>query len=142
MVFLFDTNHISVWQRGEGAQYERLCSHLEKHHGDQIYVSIVSFHELVNGWNAFSTKKRNSDSLVRTYFEFEKILRDFSVMQLVSFDQKAAEVFDDLNQKSLRVGSMDLRIASIAIANQMTLVTQNSVDFERVPGLSIQDWLV
>jgi tRNA(fMet)-specific endonuclease VapC len=141
-VFLFDTNHISAWQRGEGAQYERLCSHLEKHHGDQIYVSIVSFHELVNGWNAFSTKKRNSDSLVRTYFEFERIPRDFSVMQLVSFDQKAAEVFDDLNHKSLRVGSMDLRIASIAIANQMTLVTQNSVDFERVPGLSIQDWLV
>jgi tRNA(fMet)-specific endonuclease VapC len=142
VLFLFDTNHISVWQRGEGAQYERLCTHLEKHHGDQIYVSIVSFHELVNGWNAFSTKKRNSDSLVRTYFEFEKILRDFSVMQLVSFDQKAAEVFDDLNHKSLRVGSMDLRIASTAIANQMTLATQNSVDFERVPGLSIQNWLV
>jgi tRNA(fMet)-specific endonuclease VapC len=87
-------------------------------------------------------KKRNSDSFVRTYFEFEKILRDFSVMQLVSFDKKAAEVFDDLNHKSLRVGSMDLRIASIAIANQMTLATQKSVGFERVPGLSIQDWLV
>jgi len=103
---------------------------------------LCRFNELVNGWNAFSTKKRNSDSLVRTYFEFEKILRDFSVMQLVSFDQKAAEVFDDLNHKSLRVGSMDLRIASIAIANQMTLATQKSVDFERVPGLSIQNWLV
>jgi tRNA(fMet)-specific endonuclease VapC len=72
----------------------------------------------------------------------KKILRDFSVMQLVSFDKKAAEVFDDLNHKSLRVGSMDLRIASIAIANQMTLATQKSVGFERVPGLSIQDWLV
>lgn len=141
-MFLFDTNHISVWQRGEGAQYERLCTHLEKYNGDQIYVCIVSFHELVNGWNAFSAKKRNSDSLVRTYFEFEKILRDFSLMQILSFDRKAAEVFDDLNHQSLRVGSMDLRIASIAIANQMTLITQNSVDFERVPGLSIQDWLI
>jgi len=102
----------------------------------------VSFHELVNGWNAFSAKKRNSDSLVRTYFEFEKILRDFSLMQMLSFDRKAAVVFDDLNHQSLRVGSMDLRIASIAIANQMTLITQNSVDFERVPGLLIQDWLI
>lgn len=79
---------------------------------------------------------------MRAYFEFERILRDFSVMQLLSFDRKAAEVFDDLNHRNLRVGSMDLRIASIAIANQMTLITQNSVDFERVPGLSIQDWLV
>jgi tRNA(fMet)-specific endonuclease VapC len=88
------------------------------------------------------SQKRSSDSLVRAHFEFERILRDFSVMQLLSFDRKAAEVFDDLNHRNLRVGSMDLRIASIAIANQMTLITQNSVDFERVPGLSIQDWLV
>jgi tRNA(fMet)-specific endonuclease VapC len=37
---------------------------------------------------------------------------------------------------------MDLRIAAIAIANQMTLLTQNTVDFERIPGLSIGDWLL
>jgi tRNA(fMet)-specific endonuclease VapC len=37
---------------------------------------------------------------------------------------------------------MDLRIAAIAIANQMTLLTQNTVDFERIPGLQIDDWLV
>ncbi len=35
---------------------------------------------------------------------------------------------------------MDLRIASIAIANQMTLLTRNSVDFERIPNVSIEDW--
>ncbi len=37
---------------------------------------------------------------------------------------------------------MDLRIAAIAIANQMTLLTQNTVDFERIPGLAIGDWLL
>jgi tRNA(fMet)-specific endonuclease VapC len=37
---------------------------------------------------------------------------------------------------------MDLRIASIAIANQMTLLTRNRVDFERVPGLMFEDWTV
>jgi tRNA(fMet)-specific endonuclease VapC len=140
-VFLFDTNHISVWQRGEGAEYERLCAHLVNFTGEQIFVCVVSFHEMVNGWNAYSLKKRSSESLVRTYLEFENILKDYSVMQRLSFDRKAAEVFDELNQLRLRVGSMDLRIAAIAIANQMTLITQNTVDFERIPGLSIQDWL-
>jgi tRNA(fMet)-specific endonuclease VapC len=135
------TPNISDWQRGEGTEYEKLCAHLEEYTGDQIFVSIVSFHELVNGWNAYSVKRKNSESLVRTYFEFENILRDFSAMQLLSFDRKAAEVFDELNQQRLRVGSMDLRIAAIAIANQMTLLTQNTVDFERIPGLSIEDWL-
>lgn len=141
-MFLFDTNHISVWQRGEGLEYEKLCSRLERYTGEQFFVSIVSFHELVNGWNAYIAKRRGSESLVRAYAEFEGILRDFSAMQLLPFDRKSAEILDHLISCNLRVGSMDLRIASIAISNQMILLTQNSVDFERIPGLQIADWLL
>lgn len=141
-MFLFDTNHISVWQRGEGLEYEKLCSRLERYTGDQFYVSIVSFHELLNGWNAYMTKRRGSESLVRAYAKFEAILRDFSAMQLLPFDRKAAETLDHLISRNLRVGSMDLRIASIAISNRMILLTQNTVDFERIPGLQIADWLL
>jgi tRNA(fMet)-specific endonuclease VapC len=35
---------------------------------------------------------------------------------------------------------MDLRIASVELANDMTLLTRNTVDFERVPALRIEDW--
>lgn len=141
-MFLLDTNHISVWQRGEGKEFERLLTRLEKHTGDEIFVSIVSFHEMVNGWDAYIAKRCGSESLVRAYFEFENILRDFSSMQLLPFDSKSAEVLDQLMKQKLCVGSMDLRIAAIAIANQMALLTQNTVDFERVPGLQLEDWLV
>ena len=37
---------------------------------------------------------------------------------------------------------MDLRIGAIAIANGMTVLTCNTVDFERIPGLSFEDWTV
>jgi tRNA(fMet)-specific endonuclease VapC len=37
---------------------------------------------------------------------------------------------------------MDLRIASIAISRQMTVVTRNMVDYERIPGLVVQDWTI
>lgn len=36
---------------------------------------------------------------------------------------------------------MDLKIASIAIANGLTLLTSNTRDFEQVPGLIVEDWL-
>ena len=62
-------------------------------------------------------------------------------MQLLPFDQKAADVFDDLVRQKLGVGTMDLRIAAIAIANQMMLLTQNTVDFERIPNPQIDDWM-
>lgn len=47
-----------------------------------------------------------------------------------------------LKRKKIRVATMDLRIASIAISQQMTVVTRNTVDYERIPGLIVQDWTV
>lgn len=35
---------------------------------------------------------------------------------------------------------MDLRIASVALANDMTVLTRNRVDFERIPNLTVEDW--
>jgi len=36
---------------------------------------------------------------------------------------------------------MDLRIAGITLAHDATLLTRNSVDFEQVPGLRVENWL-
>jgi tRNA(fMet)-specific endonuclease VapC len=46
----------------------------------------------------------------------------------------------DTDHLGIRIPTMDQRIASIAIAQRMILVTRNTVDFERIPGLELQDW--
>ena len=60
------------------------------------------------------------------------------------FDEKAAEEYAKLRAHlasvGLLIGPNDLMIAAVALANQMTLVTHNTAEFSRVPGLLLEDW--
>jgi tRNA(fMet)-specific endonuclease VapC len=58
------------------------------------------------------------------------------------FDQTAYCHYDLFRSQQLRVGSQDLRIAAIVMANDGILVTRNRRDFEKVPNLSITDWTI
>jgi tRNA(fMet)-specific endonuclease VapC len=141
-MYLLDTNHIVCWQYGNSVEYGFLKSRLERISESDVFVSIVSFHEEIVGWNKYLSRATNSPAMVKAYSKFEQILRDFGSMQLLPFDNQAADVFDELVRRKIRrVGVMDLRIAAIAIANQAILLTQNTVDFERIPNLQIDDWM-
>ena len=60
------------------------------------------------------------------------------------FDDQAASIYGqiraDLAGKGLSIGPNDLMIAAIALAKGVTLVTHNTREFNRVAGLSIEDW--
>ena len=60
------------------------------------------------------------------------------------FDDRAAEEYGKvrahLAAPGTPIGPNDLLIAAIALANQMTLVTHNTTEFSRVPGLALEDW--
>jgi tRNA(fMet)-specific endonuclease VapC len=84
-------------------------------------VTIVSFHEQFNGWTKFIARAKASSGLVRGYTELEGVIDTFARAQVLPFSTAAAEVYVDLRARKVRVGAMDLRIASIAIANRMTL---------------------
>lgn len=57
------------------------------------------------------------------------------------FDARAADQFAVLRRQRIRVGTMDLKIASIALVNEALLVTANLRDFSLVPGLRCENWL-
>ena len=61
-------------------------------------------------------------------------------MNVLSFSDEAQERFDELRKRRIRIGTMDLRIASIALVEGATVLTANTRDFEKVSGLMIEDW--
>ena len=69
-----------------------------------------------------------------------RLFQDYAVGVLLGFDTAAASVFDDLTAQKVRVSTMDLRIAAIALSQNLILLTRNTQDFGRVPGLQTENW--
>ena len=49
--------------------------------------------------------------------------------------------FVSLQKQPVRSGTMDLKIAAIALAHDALLLTRNLVDFDKVPNLRVENWL-
>jgi tRNA(fMet)-specific endonuclease VapC len=69
-----------------------------------------------------------------------EILQGFSAIPVLPFDGSAAATLDGLRAQRVRVPTMDLRIAAIALSRGLILLTRNFGDFRRVPGLVLDDW--
>lgn len=139
-MFLFDTDHIGILQRRSEPEFSRFSLRAGNYDPTDFFTSIISFHEQVTGWNAYLNRAKTQRDVVLSYLRFEKILRDFSQRQILPFDEAASEVFESLKKQRVRIGTLDLRIAAIAIAKQLTLLSRNFQDFRKVPGLDVEDW--
>jgi tRNA(fMet)-specific endonuclease VapC len=58
----------------------------------------------------------------------------------LDFDEAAATQLQEIRRLKLGVGTMDLKIASIALSNKATLLTKNIKDFRQIPNLNVEDW--
>ncbi len=74
------------------------------------------------------------------YHKLNRFLENYRVIPVIPFDSTAAIEFERLRNLKIRVGTMDLKIAAVAIANNALLVTRNLADFQRIPNLQTADW--
>jgi tRNA(fMet)-specific endonuclease VapC len=142
MKFLMDTDHISILQKQAGAEYAVLMAHIATINRTDLLFCIVSFHEQALGCNSYIAQAKTSADVERGYRMFDRILTAFAAAHVLPFDNNATSVFDDLTTKRVRIATMDLRIASIALSRGLTVLTRNSRDFGKVPGLVIEDWTI
>ncbi len=74
----------------------------------------------------------------------QRLQRFFSRFKSMPFDDAAAQTYGllraALEKGGQPIGPNDMLIAAIALANDLTLVTHNTAEFSRVPGLSLEDW--
>jgi tRNA(fMet)-specific endonuclease VapC len=139
-VFVLDSDILSIIQDRDGVDFRRIQQRMAAVDPTRVFVSVITFHEQANGWNNYIRRARNADHVVHGYAMYERMLAEFLRLNVLSFNHAAAKIFADLRSQKIRIGTMDLRIAAVALANDMAVVTRNTVDFQRVPGLRIEDW--
>jgi tRNA(fMet)-specific endonuclease VapC len=113
-MFLLDTDYVVLMQRGPSAELDRLLDRMATYSDTDFYLPVVAFHEQMLGANAYISQAKSRREVVRGYEILHRVLTDFSDSQVLPFDDAAATAFDELRGRGVRVGTMDLRIASIA----------------------------
>jgi tRNA(fMet)-specific endonuclease VapC len=103
-------------------------------------VSIITLYEQLLGSHTYINRARTSDEVVRGYEIMARIRKDFTVSPTVLFDRTAASAFNSLRSQRIQLATMDMRIAAIALSCGLILLTRNSQDFGKVPGLTMEDW--
>ncbi len=140
-MYLLDTDHLSVLERG-GAESERLRRRLQAVLPDEVAATIVSYEEQTRGWLSYLARARSLEEQVASYGYLQRHLQVFCAVPLIAFDSAAAAIVRQLQRQRVRIGTMDLKIASIALAHDATLLSRNLTDFRKVPGLRVEDWTV
>jgi tRNA(fMet)-specific endonuclease VapC len=142
VTYLLDTDHITLLQRATGQAYARLQARIVQYPLAELAFAIISLHAQVVGCHAYINQARTTEELVRGYAMPATVLRTFTRATVLPFDAAVATVYGILVAQRVRLRRMDLRIAAIALARGLVVVTRNARDFGRVPGLEIQDWRV
>lgn len=131
MKFLLDTNICIFLIRN---QFESIRSHIRSHRVGEIGVSAITEAELRFGADTSAQPTKNHAVLERF----------FLTLPVLAFDSACAREYGRirafLKKKGTPIGSLDMLIAAHALSEGMTVVTNNTREFKRVPGLPIADW--
>lgn len=129
---LLDTNVAISLLAGKS---DSLLKRVLAHSRTSLAFSVVVVHELYYGAHKSQRVDHNLEAV-------RLLLRNFPVLELDQPDAVAAgEIRAALARNGKPIGPLDLLLAGQAKARDLTLVTNNTREFERVPGLRVEDWL-
>jgi len=132
MRYLLDTNIcIYLIKRYSPDILERF----REHPPQDVAISTITLFELQYGVEKSQFRRRSEDAL-------DKFLLPLNLIDLDrSAAVEAAAIRAQIEKKGISIGPYDLLIAGLARSRDMTLVTNNTKEFERVADLHLENWL-
>jgi tRNA(fMet)-specific endonuclease VapC len=131
---LIDTSILVAFERGQ----LDIATRVAGRQAEEAFLSVISASELLHGAH------RAGDSAIRArrLAFVEAVLTRFPVLEIdLEIARAHAALWSDLAQRGEMIGAHDAWIAATCVARDLTLVTANRREFNRVPGLRVENWL-
>lgn len=133
MAVLIDASILIEAERGR----LDLGPHVARRPDDESFLSVVTASELLHGVHRAATPQQRAR---RSAF-VEGVLERFPLLEIDLATARAhAQVWADLSATGSLIGPHDLWLAASCIAHGLVMVTANVREFERVPGLEVEEW--
>ena len=140
MFALIDSNHLRELVSLTSALGRRLHDRITAARAE-VFVGIVVVEEAMQGWMALLKRRAPGTAQVDVYARMQESLEAAVKLGVLPFDDDAALIFEGLRHSFPQDGQMDLKIAAICLAHDMTLLTRDAGDFKDIPGLRVENWL-
>lgn len=139
-MIVLDTDYVTFLERKGSPMAEFIHRQLLERNEPHT-TTIITYEEQMRGWMEYIAKSKTFAKQVEAYRYLRQNLQLFCGLQILLFDDAAAFRFQELRRAKVRIGTMDLKIASIALAQDAILLTRNLSDFRQVPSLRAEDWI-
>jgi tRNA(fMet)-specific endonuclease VapC len=139
-MLILDTDHLVEFQRGTSPEAKVLKQRMNETDGP-FATTILTVEEMMRGWLAAIRRTSDPFRQINAYSKLRQLFRFFGTWDVLDWTAASAAEFAALKVAKTRVGTMDLKIASVALANNATLLSRNLQDYQKVPGLRVVDWL-
>jgi tRNA(fMet)-specific endonuclease VapC len=137
-LYALDTDTLTLLENGHPRVLQQQVAHLQ----DDLAVTVISVEEQLSGWYRRIRQATKRDELARRYYELTRVIAFLAGWKILPFTEPAILRYEQLLAMKLNVGKMDLRSAAITLENGGILVTRNLRDFQRVPGITLENWAV
>lgn len=140
-MILLDTDHLTVLLFPEDSKHSQLRNRMQSATDQKFATTIVNVEEQMRGWLALIHRQRDFAAQIPVYERLQMMLEFFAEWTIVPFDAAAVHECQGLGKQRIRIGTKDLKIAAIALANNARLLSANLRDFRKVPRLQTENWL-
>ena len=138
-MYLLDTSVVSNFL-DERRYYPQLTTRILSQPPEQIFISIITVEEILQGALAAIQKAKRKPSVTKAYQYFEDLFSALHRFQILPYTPEAEAIYQSLPAKIKRIGTQDCRIAAISKVNNFTVITVNVNDFVNIGIADVEDW--